>query len=145
LPILAHRNVRHIFPQLHLQFGTNPPLLIDAAGVEPGGAQRFDAQARRPAIPGGESVRSNYKVAIRVDVRDRSVEKPKECVPAALAPWRRDAGPNWDLWVGCARDDCGIKVVAAESFDVTPGPPDDADGDGLLIRTRAKRTSCGSR
>jgi hypothetical protein len=37
LPIFAHRNVGHILPQLHLQLRAYPPLLVDVAGVEPGG------------------------------------------------------------------------------------------------------------
>ena len=35
LPIFAHRDVGHVLPQLHLQLGTDPPLLVEAGGVEP--------------------------------------------------------------------------------------------------------------
>jgi hypothetical protein len=49
LPIFAHRNVGHVLPQLHLQIGTDPPLLVEITGVEPGGPQGLDARAGRPA------------------------------------------------------------------------------------------------
>jgi len=58
LRIFAHRNIWNILPQLHLELSTDPPLLIEAAGVQPRGSQSFDGRARRPAIPGCEPVRS---------------------------------------------------------------------------------------
>jgi hypothetical protein len=36
LPIFAHRDVGNILPQLRLKLGADPPLLINASGVEPG-------------------------------------------------------------------------------------------------------------
>src|ERR1700719_2489523 len=74
LPIFAHRNVRHVLPELHLQFGADPPLLVNVAGVEPGGAQRFNTRARRPAVEGREPVRSDPVIAVRVGARGRSVD-----------------------------------------------------------------------
>ena len=46
LPIFAHRNVGHVLPELHLKLGADPLLLIEAAGIEPGTTQRFDASTR---------------------------------------------------------------------------------------------------
>jgi hypothetical protein len=54
LPILPYWNVRSVLPQLHLNLGADPPLLIQTGGVQPRRAQGFDARARRPAIPGRE-------------------------------------------------------------------------------------------
>ena len=56
LPIFAHRNIRNVLPQLHLQLGADPPLFINVAGVEPGGAQGFDSRARRPPNESREPV-----------------------------------------------------------------------------------------
>src|SRR6516225_4564917 len=84
LPVFAHRNVRNILPQLHLELDADPPLLVQVAGVEPGGSQGFDARARRPAIKGGQPIRTYPLIAIGVGVRNRSVEKEEERVPAAL-------------------------------------------------------------
>src|SRR6516164_1165019 len=70
LPVFAHWNVRNILPKLHLELRANPPLLIEASRVEPGGAQGFDARARRPTNEGREPIGADPHVAIRVGVRD---------------------------------------------------------------------------
>src|ERR1700737_1295398 len=75
LPILTHRNVGYVLPQLHLQLGADTLLFVETGSVEPGSAQRFDALARRPAVEAGEPVRANHGVAIRVGVRERPVHQ----------------------------------------------------------------------
>src|SRR6516165_10967094 len=84
LPVFAHRNVGHVLPQLHLKLDTDPPLLVEGAGLQPGGPQGFDVWASRPAVEGRQPVCPDHGIAVRVGVRERSVDKPKKCVPAAL-------------------------------------------------------------
>ena len=51
LPILAHWNVRSVLPQLHLNLGADPPLLIQTGGVQPGRAQGFECARSSASHP----------------------------------------------------------------------------------------------
>src|ERR1700730_1846589 len=84
LPVLAHRDERHVFPELLLQIGADPLLLLQISGVEPSGAQFLDARTVGPAVYRFLAVGANGQVAVRMNVRQRTIDQGAEHVVAAL-------------------------------------------------------------
>src|SRR5207253_5734920 len=84
LPVLAHRDVGHIVPELHLQLAADPLLLVEGGRIEPGRPQRLDAFAGWPPIKGGETIRSYQRISIRMRVGERPIHERTEYIPAAL-------------------------------------------------------------
>src|SRR5260221_5402004 len=64
LPILAQRYERHVLPELRLQLGADALLLLEIAGVEPGGAQLLYARAAGPAVYRLLAVRANGQISV---------------------------------------------------------------------------------
>src|SRR5205814_8637350 len=50
LPVFAHRDERHVFPELLLQIDADPLLLLQIGRGEPGGAKFLDARTAGPAV-----------------------------------------------------------------------------------------------
>src|SRR5208282_2168438 len=69
LPVLAHRDERHVLPELLLQIDADPLLLLQIGRGEPGGAKYLDAGTVGPAVYRLLAVGANGQVAVRVDVR----------------------------------------------------------------------------
>src|SRR5207237_6488449 len=63
LPIFAHRDERHVLPDLFLQLGADAPLLVHIGSVQPSGAQLLDAGAGRPTVPARLAVSAQRLVA----------------------------------------------------------------------------------
>ena len=103
LPVLAHRDIGDILPQLQLELGADAALLVEVCGVEPSGPQGFDVRACRPAQPSIEPIRAYPGIAIRVGVGYRPVHQGEEQVPAPLV-WRRLIGPS-------AQNDAKIQLL----------------------------------
>jgi len=72
LPVLAHRDERHVFPELLLQIDADPLLLLQIRRFEPGGAQFLDAGTVGPAVYRLLAVGADGQVAERMDVRQRA-------------------------------------------------------------------------
>src|SRR5438132_7957345 len=83
LPVLAHRDERHVFPELLLQIGADPLLLLPINRVEPGGAQFLDARTIGPAVYRFLAIGANGQVAVRMNVRERAIDQSAEHVVAA--------------------------------------------------------------
>ena len=74
LPVFAHRDEWHVFPELLLQIGADPLLPLQIGG--PGGAQFLDARTVGPAVYRLLTVGANGQIAERMDVRQRAVRPP---------------------------------------------------------------------
>src|SRR5258708_8734285 len=70
LPVLAHRDERHVFPELLLQIGADALLLLPINRIEPGGAQFLDARTIGPAVYRFLAIGANGQVAVRMNVRE---------------------------------------------------------------------------